>query len=639
MAARSIALALSLALLGGFLAPTHADDVGRDVYRRTVRATGRIELPGGGMATGWIVDKERKLLITNHHVVMEHPRVNVLFPLFKDGEAVGDIAAYADAPRCWAKIIDYDVALDLAAIQLLDPLPDGMAPLKLAAKSALPADKVHTVGNPGAGDGYFLYTSGTVRQVFQYEWHHLIDNRRYERKARVLRTQAPTNPGDSGGPVVNDKGEIVAVHSSFQDQPRWGRPVQLMATHIDVSDVRPFVERVLQIVDPKTATDHILAGDRYNDREKYDDAVAAYSAALKLEPKNAAAFCGRGSTFFNQGDSDTALADLHRAIELDPDNATAYLVRGQVQYAGGAGDKALADFTKAISLDPMVAVAYNERGNVYYEKEDYKRAIADYNRSLKIAPNDPVVWTNRGDAHYQLGDYDQAIRDCHTALDLNPYQPRAWQYRGWSFLAQKRYDDQVKNFQAALNFTANNPDILVDLGNAHTWKDEWDQAIGSYSLALEADKKHAPAHFQRGNAFEHVGNPHRANTDYQHAVTLDADYKAKLKTFKSFVIKVVNASDDTIRVQMQYEYPTDKGGWAWHPAAVKDAPSWTFKPGEGGKLQEDGWLIHCRRCRIWATATTSDNAWNLYKDKDWLTVPAEGVLSQNRPVILHRFTK
>ena len=33
-------------------------------------------------------------------------------------------------------------------------------------------------------------------------------------EAMFLETQKPVNPGDSGGPTVNDRGELVAVVSS-----------------------------------------------------------------------------------------------------------------------------------------------------------------------------------------------------------------------------------------------------------------------------------------------------------------------------------------------------------------------------------------------------------------------------------------
>ena len=52
---------------------------------------------------------------------------------------------------------------DLALIELIDPLPEGTVELKLAADSADPADRVHSIGNPGASGALRVYTSGTVR--------------------------------------------------------------------------------------------------------------------------------------------------------------------------------------------------------------------------------------------------------------------------------------------------------------------------------------------------------------------------------------------------------------------------------------------------------------------------------------------
>ena len=56
------------------------------------------------------------------------------------------------------------------------------------------------MGNPGASDAYWVYTSGAISQVYQ----KTIRYNTQTVQARVLETQSPINPGDSGGPVVND---------------------------------------------------------------------------------------------------------------------------------------------------------------------------------------------------------------------------------------------------------------------------------------------------------------------------------------------------------------------------------------------------------------------------------------------------
>src|SRR5262249_13597922 len=47
---------------------------------------------------------------------------------------------------------------------------------------------------------------------------------------------SPTNPGDSGGPMVNNRNQLIAVVSAFSGRDR------LVSMNIDVSEVRRFLE-------------------------------------------------------------------------------------------------------------------------------------------------------------------------------------------------------------------------------------------------------------------------------------------------------------------------------------------------------------------------------------------------------------
>ncbi|GHV49664.1 hypothetical protein AGMMS49579_02340 [Spirochaetia bacterium] len=130
------------------------------------------------------------------------------------------------------------------------------------------------------------------------------------------------------------------------------------------------------------------------------------------------------SKFFDNdyynGDYDRAIADYTQAIKLDPKDATAYNNRGYAYYNKNDYDRAFADYTQAIKLDPKDATAYNNRGYIYLSKNDYDRAIADYTEVIRLAPNYAWAYNNRGYAYYNKNDYDRAIADYEAALQINP---------------------------------------------------------------------------------------------------------------------------------------------------------------------------------------------------------------------------
>ncbi|HEX2840807.1 tetratricopeptide repeat protein [Hyphomicrobium sp.] len=83
----------------------------------------------------------------------------------------------------------------------------------------------------------------------------------------------------------------------------------------------------------------------------YKGALADFSAALKVDPKNWLVFYNRGSVFFDLGKDDLAIKDFASAIEADPNTAIAYYNRGLAYERRGDMQKALEDYRRAVALD------------------------------------------------------------------------------------------------------------------------------------------------------------------------------------------------------------------------------------------------------------------------------------------------
>ncbi|GHU88878.1 hypothetical protein FACS189476_06760 [Spirochaetia bacterium] len=127
--------------------------------------------------------------------------------------------------------------------------------------------------------------------------------------------------------------------------------------------------------------------DAYFKKGDYNQAIAHYDEAIRLDPNNAVAYTNRGIAYSYKDDYNKAIADFTQAIRLDPNNALAYYNRGGNYYNAVNYNKAIADFTQAIRLDPNDFLAYFARGSAYYAKNDYIQAIIDYTEVLKLDPN------------------------------------------------------------------------------------------------------------------------------------------------------------------------------------------------------------------------------------------------------------
>lgn len=141
------------------------------------------------LGSGVIVDAERGLVLTNHHVIDGADEITVTL---HDGRQVA------------AEFIGSDPDSDLAVLRIE---ADGLQALPLADTSALRiGDFVVAVGNPfGLGQ---TATSGMVSALGRTSLRGLsVQN--------FIQTDASINPGNSGGALVNLRGELVGINTAI----------------------------------------------------------------------------------------------------------------------------------------------------------------------------------------------------------------------------------------------------------------------------------------------------------------------------------------------------------------------------------------------------------------------------------------
>ena len=144
---------------------------------------------GTAIGSGFIISADGKIL-TNHHVVDGADRV---------------IVHLADRREFTAKVIGSDAMSDVA---LLKVQASGLPYLKLAnARSLKPGQWVVAIGSPFGLD--HSVTAGIVSGVGRSS---LDPGQQY---VPFIQTDVPINKGNSGGPLLNTKGEVVGINSQI----------------------------------------------------------------------------------------------------------------------------------------------------------------------------------------------------------------------------------------------------------------------------------------------------------------------------------------------------------------------------------------------------------------------------------------
>jgi HEAT repeat protein/V8-like Glu-specific endopeptidase len=223
----------------------------RQLYDQLLKSTAFVEIlfdsgTGGVTGSASLIDRKNKLLLTNQHVTAAaaQGKVYVIFPMYEKGQLVVEKDAYSKAIRSHGDMVipgyvEYqDSKVDLALIRLAG-LPDNVIPIHLAKDSASPGQMMYSLGSPGKAPALWILSTGQARSYPHHmKWTTATDKDAKDttdREAIMIETQSPVNHGDSGGPVVNDRGELIAVTQGGMQE------ANLLNIFIDVQEVKRFL--------------------------------------------------------------------------------------------------------------------------------------------------------------------------------------------------------------------------------------------------------------------------------------------------------------------------------------------------------------------------------------------------------------
>jgi putative serine protease PepD len=166
-----------------------------EIQTQTSTSTPFGQQQGSGTGTGWMFD-EAGHIVTNEHVIENADRVTVKF---------------SDGTEAQASVIGSDRSTDVAVLKL-DDASKAPAPLALGPLATLQVgDPVIAIGSPFGLQG--TLTSGIVSaldRTIRAPDGFTIDG--------AIQTDAALNPGNSGGPLLDDRGRVVGVNAQIASE-------------------------------------------------------------------------------------------------------------------------------------------------------------------------------------------------------------------------------------------------------------------------------------------------------------------------------------------------------------------------------------------------------------------------------------
>jgi tetratricopeptide (TPR) repeat protein len=439
--------------------------------------------------SGFFINPEGHLL-TCRNVVRGASRIQVTT---RDGKAHGVRMVLSDDPN-------------LDVIKMLVDLPDPKVPyLRIKPGNADRGDRITVFGHQQTVKGAVSF----VRQL--------------EKVGRTFQFQGDSDARGTGGPVVNQNGDIVAI-ATEATIGNWKltlavHPQRLLAMASAPSTISDWNRRIKgeRLNCPEAS---FFAGVNLVKSEQYDKALPLLEEAALSDVQDAEARFNCGYSKVRLGRSGEALKDYQEAVRIEPTYIDALNRLSVLYYQLGRFEESATISLQAIKLQPDYAEAYTNLGAAYDSLGRKEEAIAAHERAIELHPGLASAHNNLGMVYYRLGRLDEALQAINRAIKLRPDFARAVNNLGRVYLKLNNYRAAEAAFRQAIIIDAGLAEAVGNLGVVQCVLGQDQEALESLKRATQLKPDFVEAHYNIGMLCIKIGREQDAVAGFEQALRI-----------------------------------------------------------------------------------------------------------------------
>jgi len=241
-----------------------------------------------------------------------------------------------------------------------------------------------------------------------------------------------------------------------------------------------------------------LRGIIYRAEGKEDEALADFSKALAMQPKDPISLLQRAEISLGRGDVKSAKRDLGEAIRVEPrvaDSVAAVRVRCYIAVEEGRLADAINDMNLIVQTNPEDSFWVLQLASLYVQDKRPRKAIELTNEILTREPKNVSALRTRADTMLGLGDHAAAIKDYQTALEIGIESPqqKSGVLNNLAWVLATSPKDELRNGERSIKFGTEaaeltdfkEPHILSTLAAGYAEKGDFEEAIKWSTKAVE----------------------------------------------------------------------------------------------------------------------------------------------------------
>ncbi len=268
-------------------------------------------------------------------------------------------------------------------------------------------------------------------------------------------------------------------------------------------------------INDQLALSQIATGAVYDRHGRFDDALKAYTRALRLDPSNYFAWYGKVETLRNSRRYPETLAALNEAMQRFPLESVFIGEFGVLKFDQGDYVAAEQAFRRSIALQPDAVTPYANLNAALLAQNRDDEALRVLQKGLQVRPS-ASLYSNLGTALFVRGDYVGAAQAFENAV--SPTRGGTAYYVHWANLgdallwlpgreqqAKHAYEKARQLLAPQLARSPNDPVMISRMGLYSARVGDASQALTLMQRALNMASQDANVQFRAGLTYELLG--------------------------------------------------------------------------------------------------------------------------------------
>jgi superkiller protein 3 len=279
-------------------------------------------------------------------------------------------------------------------------------------------------------------------------------------------------------------------------------------------------------------------GNAYTRLLRYREAEDAFARARALKSDSVEALLGEAVLHYYQGQYAMLVESARQAARVAPQSAAAQTLLGAALATNGDMQGGLRATREAARLEPDNYWPHHVLGFILIREDKPKEALVEVRAAVRFRPNDTGTQNLLAYVLNQLGQHEEALAAAQTAISLK-HEPadEGWSHYNIATAQEKLGRAEAARASYAASIRAYNqpgrtldPDDLYLMGNAYLRLEQDAPAVKAFQQAIKVRPNFAQARYNLGVAHFATGNRKGAQDEYNALRRIDPARATKLQS-------------------------------------------------------------------------------------------------------------